>query len=132
MFPHDAGHPDPLGPPPPARRDLRPVAGRVEPHGPAPDGPPPPASLSAGPDLGALVQALRRRWMVAAALGVPLALAAAVAAWTLLTPRYTAFAQFKVSYDQPHIVFPDKNGGHNLFSTYLRTQAAQVKSRPVI
>src|SRR5262245_11184411 len=98
MFPHDAAFPDPTGTPPPARREPHPVAGRIEPAAPAPEPAGPPPGLSAAPDLGALLRALRRRWMVAAALGVPLALAAAAAAWTLLTPRYTAFSQFRVSY----------------------------------
>jgi capsular exopolysaccharide synthesis family protein len=132
MFPHDAGHPESFGTPPPGRREPKPVAGRIEPSAlPSPDTAPPPG-LSAAPDLVALLRSLQRRWMLATALGIPLALVAAVAAWTLLTPRYTAFSQFKVSYDIPNLIFQEKGSGGNVFSTYLRTQAAQVKSRPVI
>ena len=58
MIPHDAGLPDPAGPLPPPHRDLKPVAGRVEPAPPALPPTPPPA-LSAGPDLAGPLRPVR-------------------------------------------------------------------------
>src|SRR5258708_4667538 len=98
MMPQDAGLPDPSSPLPlPSRSGMGPVAGRIDP------GPPQalqpstvPPALSATPDVGALLQALRRRWVAAVMLGSVLATAAAVAAWFLLTPKNTAFAKVQV------------------------------------
>src|SRR5947209_14568008 len=97
-MPQDAGFPDPPGNPPPGRRDSNPIAGRIDlPAVPAPDAAPPPPGLSAAPDLQSLLQALRRRWVAAVTLGGTLACIAALAAWFLLSPKYTAFARLRVA-----------------------------------
>src|SRR5262245_29736605 len=134
MHPHDAGFPEPLGNPPPARRDPPRVAGRIEPTTPSfgRDAAAAAPALWAPPDLPALLRALRCRWMAAAAISLPLAVAAAVGVWYLMTPKVTAFALIRVAYEPPKLLGADQNAGQNLFSTYLRTQAALVKSRPVI
>src|ERR1700756_4966950 len=131
-MPHDASLPDPTGNVPPPRRG--PVAGRVEVPAalPMPDAVPPPA-LASGPDAGALLRALRRRWVAAALLGGTLAAVAGLTAWFLLSPKYTAFATLKVAYFEPEILKgPAGTTTRADFGTYMRTQAAQLKSRKVI
>ena len=132
-MPHDAGLPDPAGNVPSPRRGPGPVAGRVEAPAALPlvDVTPPPA-LASGPDAGALLRALRRRWVAALLLGGTLAAVAGVTAWFLLSPKYTAFATLQVAYTPPRI--QEKNEGISRadFGTYMRTQAAQLKSRRVI
>jgi succinoglycan biosynthesis transport protein ExoP len=91
------------------------------------------AALTSGPDMRALLQALKRRWLLAAALSVLFGSAAAVAAWFGLAAKYTAFAQLKMASISPFYVFNDKNlEGRNEFATYLRTQAAAIKNRYVL
>jgi capsular exopolysaccharide synthesis family protein len=127
---HDAGLPDPTRPLP-GRRDAESVAGRIEPPvGPAAEVPEVglPPGLSAAPDLGALLRALRRRWVAAVCLGGGLAAVAALAAWYLMSPKYTAFARVRVLYD-PRIL---QGGAPSDFRTYIRTQAQQLYNRNVI
>jgi capsular exopolysaccharide synthesis family protein len=133
-MPHDASLPDPAGNVPSPRRGPGPVAGRVEVPAalPLPDAAPPPA-LASGPDAGALLRALRRRWVAAALLGGTLATVAGLTAWFLLSPKYTAFATLKVAYTPPVVGLVKPDGVTRAdFGTYMRTQAAQLKSRPVI
>ncbi|HZY83803.1 MAG TPA: polysaccharide biosynthesis tyrosine autokinase [Gemmataceae bacterium] len=133
-MPHDAGLPDPAGNVPSPRRGPSPVAGRVEVPAalPLPDAAPPPG-LASGPDAGALLRALRRRWVAAALLGGTLATVAGLTAWFLLSPKYTAFATLKVAYAPPVVGLVKQEGVSRAdFGTYMRTQAAQLKSRPVI
>jgi capsular exopolysaccharide synthesis family protein len=133
MHPHDAARPDPreeLA----RRREPSAVAGRLAPPSALlprePQAAPP--GLSAAPDLPALLRALRRRWMTAVALAIPFAALAAVGAWFLMTPKATAFSLIRVAYDPPKLLAESQVAGQNVFSNYLRTQAAQIKSRPVI
>src|SRR5262249_45583900 len=81
---------------------------------------------------GGLLRGLRRRWMTAVALGVPLALLAAAAAWYLLAPRYTAQAQVRVLLDDPAVLFNKKDPSQSVFTTLVKTAAAHIKSRPDI
>src|SRR5438270_91017 len=115
-MPQDAGFPDPTPNAPKHRPDGEPVAGRIDPAGYAAEQAPPPA-LTAGPDLTALVRSLRHRWMAAVALGLPLACLAAAAAWFLLSPKYTAFSQFRVLATQP-VTFGGKDARYD-FPTYI-------------
>ncbi len=127
-MPQDAGFPDPTPKSPRSRPEPDPVAGRIDPALFGADAAPP--ALTAPPDLHALLRALRRRWMAAVAFGLPLACLAAAAAWLLLSPKYTAFSQFRVLSAQP-VVLSGKDTRYD-FPTYIRTLAAQLKSRPVI
>jgi len=107
----------------------------VRPHGPAGmrGGPPllPPA-LANGPDLPGLLRAFQRRWMLAVSVGAVLAVAVAGAIWMLLTPKYTASAQVYVSSITPVVLDrPNVDEGRG-FATYIRTQAARIKSRFVL
>jgi capsular exopolysaccharide synthesis family protein len=133
-MPHAAGSRDPASNPPPTRREPNPVAGRIEPApGPLPPLPPEadlPPALSAAPDAGALLRALGRRWVAAVCLGGGLAVIAALTAWFLLSPKYTAFARIRVRVEQEQLL---KGGfGPNDFRVYMRTQAGQIMGRNVI
>ncbi len=129
MMPQDAGYPDPANNPAPARPDVNPIAGRIEPTLPPRDTGTPPG-LSASPDALNLLKALRRRWMMAVALGGTLASIAAAAAWFLMAPEPTAFATFRVS-SIPISLSEDKQPS-TPFPTYMKTLGAQLRSRPVI
>jgi capsular exopolysaccharide synthesis family protein len=132
-MPQDAGLPDPSSDvSPTGRREPAPVAGRIEPPGLARAATAPPPALSATPDIGTLLQALRRRWALAVLLGVPLAAATALAAWFLLIPKYTAQARIQVAYT-PEVILADGSHYNNGdFKTYLATAAGQIMSRRVI
>ena len=131
MFPHDAEFPEPTSKTPPNNPDARPVAGRIEPTpAPVPEAAPP--ALASGPDFGALLRSLRRRWMAAATLGIIFASLAGVAAWYLMSPKYTAFATVRVSSDRPSIQDLPYNPNSASFNTFIRSQAALLRSRPVI
>jgi capsular exopolysaccharide synthesis family protein len=108
------------------------VAGRIDPRRrpAAEDGPPTAPALSASADMGTYLQALRRRWVTAAALGGSLAVVAALAAWFLLSPKYIAFAKVRVLAFTPGFKGPGEVRAD--FLTTLKTQAAQIMSRPVI
>ncbi len=133
MIPQDAGFPDPNNVPP-SRREDKPVAGRIESARRAAlmEEQAVPAALSSAPDMGTFLRALRRRWIAAAALGGSLAIVAALAAWFLLSPKYIAFGRVRVAYETPTIGLAGQTGGQGNFLTTLKTQAAQITSRPVI
>ena len=136
MLPQDAGHPEPTSNPPDPRPNPRPVAGRLAPPvaraAAAAVAQAAPPALSAGPDFGALLKALRRRWMAAAVLGVLLGTAAAGAAWYLMAPKYAAFGQLKVLANPQGVVWQNTEAGAAAQSTYIRSQAAALRSRRVI
>jgi capsular exopolysaccharide synthesis family protein len=139
----DAGIPDPTSPPQPPRRHAPghagPVAGRIGGAAAAPPSrdvvPPRPPALAPAPDLGALVKALKRRWLTAIGLGILLAGVLGSAAWMLLAPKYTAFAQVKVDAMREPVV-PSKEevagDNHTAFTTYLKAQTTQLQSRFVL
>jgi uncharacterized protein involved in exopolysaccharide biosynthesis len=77
------------------------------------------------------LQALRRRWVAAAAFGGTLAVLAALAAWFLMSPKYIAFAKVRVAYETPGLTGTGGSARSD-FQTYLKTQAAYIMSRPVI
>src|SRR5437868_3548746 len=95
--------PDPANPT--SRRAPQPpsVAGRVgystTPAVPQEPLPPRPPGLSGAPDPGRLLQALGRRWVLAAALGLTLAGLAGIGAWSALSPKATAFVYIRIA---PH------------------------------
>jgi capsular exopolysaccharide synthesis family protein len=92
------------------------------------------APTAAGPDTWTLLQALKRRWLLAATLSIALGVAAAVGAWHGLAAKYTAFAQLRVAAVSPYLVFHNISNpeGRTDFNTYQRTQAAAVKNRYVL
>lgn len=56
---------------------------------------------------------------------------AAVCAWMLFAPDFTGFAQIRVSYVEPRLTDP-KNIDKVSFNTFIRSQIALVRSRPII
>jgi polysaccharide biosynthesis transport protein len=138
MMPQDAGHPDPTSNPPTPRPtpSPRPVAGRVSPQAAAravaAASAATPPGLSAAPDFGALLKALRRRWLTAAVLSLLLGAVAAGAAWYLMAPNYTSFATLRVLANQEGIVWNADPTSIAAQSTELRTQTAALTSRRVI
>lgn len=134
MLPQDASFPEPAKNTPPSRGKNKAVAGRIEPapRSRAADSHMAlaPSALSSAPDVSSYLQALKRRWISAAALGGTLAIVAAAAAWFLLPPKYIASGRVRVAYEVPTI---DRNlSGPADFATYLKTQAAHLRSRRVI
>src|SRR5438309_1106815 len=93
-----------------------------------------PPGVAAGPDVNALVSALKRRWPLAFTLGIVLAAGAAWGAWTIMSWKYTAFAQIQVHSTSPFVVRPnvDANDSRNQFITYQKTQASEVKRHDVL
>jgi capsular exopolysaccharide synthesis family protein len=141
MLPRDAQVPESAGGSPQRRPAAQPapIAGHVGRDTAAPPRgraalPARPAALSSGPDLPALLLALRRRWLLAAALGLLLAPAAAAGAWLLLAAKYTAFAQLHMASVPPWLVARnvDTPEGRNEFVTFQKTQAARIKGRLVL
>ncbi|MGH7173686.1 MAG: polysaccharide biosynthesis tyrosine autokinase [Gemmataceae bacterium] len=134
MIPQDADFPEPAKKAPTSRREAKSVAGRIDPPRRGPSSDPhqamTPSGLSSSPDIGTYLQALKRRWISAAALGGTLAVLAALAAWFLLSPKYIAFGRVRVAFDVPTI--DQTPGGRNDFTTYLKTQAAHLMGRRVI
>src|SRR5437660_3518969 len=126
MLPQDAGRPDPTSNPPGPRPSAKPVAGRVPPPAAraaavaAPAAAPP--ALSAAPDFGSLLKALRRRWLTAAVLGILLGGTAAGAAWYLMAPDYSSVAMLRVLSNPDDIVWHTNPASVAAQSTYLRTQ----------
>jgi capsular exopolysaccharide synthesis family protein len=93
-----------------------------------------PPALASGPDMPALLRALKRRWFLALFLGTLLAAGAGVAAWYLLPVRYTASSQLRIAMTPPWLVVrnADTADGRGEFLTYLRTQAAWIKNYYVL
>ncbi|HZV03981.1 MAG TPA: polysaccharide biosynthesis tyrosine autokinase [Gemmataceae bacterium] len=135
MIPQDANYPEPnKNNPPTPRQPAKAVAGRIEARrGRTSDAllAPVPAALSSAPDVSSYLQALKRRWVSAAAIGGTLAVLAALTAWFLLSPKYIAFGRIRVAFISPK--FNDSpSGNHGDFMTYLKTQANLLTGRPVI
>jgi capsular exopolysaccharide synthesis family protein len=135
MLPQDADFPEPAKNNPPSRGgNTKPVAGRIEPSQRSRAVDPQlvmaPSGLSSSPDVSSYLQALKRRWISAAALGGTLAVLAALAAWFLLPPKYIATGRVRVAYEVPTI--DRTQAGRSDFLTYLKTQAAHLTSRRVI
>ena len=70
--------------------------------------------------------------MTAASLAILLASAAGVAAWFLLAPKYTSFAQMHINSTPPWLVFRNPDEGRGEFLTYQKTQATRIRSRFVL
>jgi succinoglycan biosynthesis transport protein ExoP len=133
VLPQDA-FPEPNKNTSPPRRPAKPVAGRIEPRRRQVSDPNrniAPEGLGAAPDVSSYLQALRRRWLTAAALGGTLATVAVLAAWFLLSPKYIAFGRVRVAFESP-VIGDNPAGNRGDFLTYLKTQSAQLMSRPVI
>ena len=135
MAPQDAGRPEPTSNPPNPRPSPKPIAGRVPrpaARAAATAAPGVPPALNGAADFGALMKALRRRWLTAAVLSLLLGGAAAGAAWYFMAPDYTSVAMLKVLSNPEDIVWHENAASSAAQSGYLRTQASALKSRRVI
>jgi succinoglycan biosynthesis transport protein ExoP len=130
--PRDAGVPDP--PPPRRHSSSGSIAGRVGAlafgarSGPSSR----PPALTGGPDVGLLLRALSRRWLLALGLGVTIAGLAGAGAWVLLAPAHIAFSQIRVAAQRSSPIGPDRADSRQEFNTYLKSQAGSIKSRFVL
>jgi succinoglycan biosynthesis transport protein ExoP len=131
----DAALPDPDNNPKP-NGNGKPVAGRIEPtrrnRASDPHLNAAPSALASAPDVGSYLQALKRRWITAAAVGGTLAIVASLGAWFLLSPKYIAAGRIRVAYEDPRFMNDLGSGGHGDFLTYLKTQAEHLTGRRVI
>ncbi len=84
-----------------------------------------------GPDTFTLLKALKRRWAVAACLGLVAAVAAGAAAWFLLSPRFTVMAQLQVLSQTPTLM-PRGPHDRDASPAVQRTQVASIKRRDVL
>ena len=91
-----------------------------------------PPGLAGAPTWSTLMQALRRRWVLA----VPLALAAAgvvILAIMLVFPaRYTAVAQFEISGKGDQRIHGENHADESQFLLYKNNLAAQIRGAPVV
>jgi capsular exopolysaccharide synthesis family protein len=127
-MPTPAAFPEPSGSNPQGKPEILPLPGVGD--GALP-GDPAPAALSSSPDIGSLLRGLRRRWLLAVTLSLILGALAAGAAWFLLTPKFTAFAQVRIASYVPKLT-PGKENEQSAFGVYIRSQAALIRSRPVV
>src|SRR6266446_9428675 len=83
------------------------------------------------PDGSQILQALRRRWVLALLLGTLFAVGAALATRWLLPVKYTARVRFHIATLPPSVVFEATEGGADL-SNFIRTQVELIKSQLVL
>ncbi len=95
-------------------------------------------SASGGHDSGSegssgagwVLRALRRRWLMAATVGLVLGSVAAAAGWFLRPAKFTAFALIKIDSEAAELL-PRNRAGSDL-ELYRMTQAALIKSPKVL
>jgi capsular exopolysaccharide synthesis family protein len=91
-----------------------------------------PAALQAGPNAVALLQALRRRWGPACALGLLLAGAVTAVVWHFLPPpKQSASAKIYMPVDPEGKLYKHPEWSPN-FNQFQQTQMALIKSRLVL
>lgn len=92
----------------------------------------PPAVVTCAPTAKSLLQALRRRWLLASVLGAVGGLAVFAAGWLLLPgPPHTARALLYIASDQPRVLFQTSENRPDT-SSFRQTQLALLKSRLVL
>src|SRR5262249_1083054 len=83
------------------------------------------------PNPMALLKALRRPWLLALTLGLLAAGAAGAGVWFGMPVKYTVSCLLHVSSSEPRVLGAPGQS-QNTFAIYQKTQAALVKSRPVL
>lgn len=91
-----------------------------------------PPSLTTGPDMAALLKALRRRWFLATCLAIMAVPTAAATAFTLIPPKYTAYATLKVSSNITPFIFKEPSDSRAEYNIFQKTQLGLIKSRFVL
>jgi capsular exopolysaccharide synthesis family protein len=84
------------------------------------------------PNLSVYLHALRRRWMLAVALGFLSAAMVAPAVWFSFEEKYTSKSYLQIASANPKIVFETDYAGRGLFDVYKSTQQQLVTSPFVI
>ncbi len=80
----------------------------------------------------ALLSALKRRWLLAACLGLPLAVVVAATVWNYSPPpRPVAAAKLHMPVDPEGVLFKHPEASSN-FQNYQQTQIALIKSKMVL
>ena len=97
---------------------------------PVPLGPASPPALSSSPDAMALLKALRRRWLMAGALGCLAAILAFIATWYVFPPKFLASQLLQVSAKQQTGLEQGNNRENH--SMLMKTSSDRIKSRDVL
>src|SRR5262245_26305748 len=98
-------------------------------------GPWPPAGFGpydgagTGVDLPRFLHALRRRWLMAAIISLPVSLTAAFTFWKLLPRTYTTTAILRLASTESKILDVRDGANANSFEVYKRTQKQLLRSR---
>src|SRR5262249_9605740 len=92
---------------------------------------PKPPVLANRPDSSALRRGFGRRWPLAIILGAVAAVGVFALVYYLMPERFKGFALLQVASTKPSLALEggDSRGD---FTTYLKTQAARIKSRDVL
>lgn len=77
-------------------------------------------------------QYLKYRWAMVLFLGGLLGSALAYAAWTLIPSKYTTYSMVRVLSDSPVVHSKEDAHGRGDFATYIKTQAAMIRSNFVL
>src|SRR6478672_11969573 len=83
-------------------------------------------------DANTFLHALRRRWMLALAMGVVVGALLAIALWVLFPESSSATALFKVRMKQETILHDVGQGSTQDFEVLKKTQLALLKSKFVL
>jgi capsular exopolysaccharide synthesis family protein len=92
-----------------------------------------PPAVAGGPDLTAILHCLRRRWLLATALGIVLGAVLAIAALFFIPVTTPVEAFVLISSEQQHIVSSDKMVRDPFeFKRFCASQAAQITTPTVL
>jgi len=90
-----------------------------------------PAAPATGLEPMAILNAFRRRWLIAVGLGLAAGLAAAAVVWFVIDTPYTAISELKIASVEQKLLFPTAEE-HARFETYKQTQMRLVKYQFVL
>lgn len=88
--------------------------------------------LAAPPSWSMLVEALRRRWLLALPLALAAALLMVLAVLWLFPAKYTAVAQFDITVRADQSISGENQADESHFIIYKSNLAAMVRSTPVV
>ena len=106
------------------------IAGRVGPPqtgGPRNPTPGKPPALASAPDPSRLLQALKRRWLLAVSLGLTLSSLAAGGAFVALAPKNTAYSTIRISPFKTGPFSPNEPDNRYAFNLYRQMQVNAIK-----
>jgi capsular exopolysaccharide synthesis family protein len=115
----------------PAHATLNPFDGEAWAHSPLAG----PAGPGTRPELPRYLHALRRRWLMAVIIALPISASAVYVFWSFVPRAYTATAILRLTPNETKFVFStaDANVANaNAFEAYKRTQRQLIRSRFVV